>query len=112
MPTTVVIGSSLTDPTPTAKDEFAYGPDGQRYYKKTSWDDSGTQRVEYTFYVGGFEELITDSSNPSYKAIKKTRVDSSAMTQGRMHLQDLVGSSRSIRDSASHPKVARARASR
>jgi len=89
MPTTVVIGSSLTDPTPTAKDEFAYGPDGQRYYKKTSWDDSGTQRVEYTFYVGGFEELITDSSNPSYKAIKKTRVDSSAMHIRRTNWSDV-----------------------
>ncbi|MEO1245204.1 MAG: SpvB/TcaC N-terminal domain-containing protein, partial [Pseudomonadota bacterium] len=66
LPTTVVIGSSLSDTTPTAKDEFAYGPDGQRFYKKTSWDDSGTQRVEHTFYVGAFEELITDSSNPSY----------------------------------------------
>jgi len=89
MPTTVVIGSSLTDTTPTAKDEFAYGPDGQRFYRKTSWDDSGTQRVEHTFYVGGFEELITDSSNPSYKAIKKTRVDSSAMHIRRTNWSDV-----------------------
>ncbi|MEO1148969.1 MAG: RHS repeat-associated core domain-containing protein, partial [Cyanobacteria bacterium J06638_22] len=45
--------------------------------------------MEHTFYVGAFEELITDSSNPSYKAIEKTRVDSSAMHIRRTNWSDV-----------------------
>ena len=73
LPTTVTLGDSLTDTTPTAKDEFAYGPDGQRYYKKSTWDDAGTLRTEHTFYVGRFEEVLP-GDQPDYSSIKKTRV--------------------------------------
>ena len=63
LPETAVPGSSLADTTPTARNEFAYGPDGARYYRKSTWDDGGTQKVEHTFYVGAFVELITDPSD-------------------------------------------------
>ena len=73
LPTTVTLGDSLEDTTPTAKDEFAYGPNGQRYYKKSTWDDAGTLRTEHTFYVGRFEEVLYGDP-PDYSSIKKTRV--------------------------------------
>jgi len=80
LPTTVVVGNSLEDTTPTAKDEFDYGPDGQRYYKKSTWDDSGTQWVEHTFYVGSFEELITDTSNDTQlDSVQKSRIGNSVI---------------------------------
>ena len=73
LPTTVTLGDSLTDTTPTAKDEFAYGPNGQRYYKKSTWDDAGALRTEHTFYVGRFEEVLYGDP-PNYSSIQKTRV--------------------------------------
>ena len=41
LPTAVTVGDSLADSTPKAKDEFLYGPDGQRYYKKSTWEVPG-----------------------------------------------------------------------
>ena len=78
LPTTVTLGDSLTDTTPTAKDEFAYGPNGQRYYKKSTWDDAGTLRTEHTFYVGRFEEVLYGDP-PNYSSIQKTRVTDSLL---------------------------------
>ena len=79
LPEKVVVGDSLTDPTPTASDEFAYGPDGQRFYKKSIWDDGGTQKVEHTFYVGSFEELVTDPSDTAVKEVHKSRIGDSIL---------------------------------
>ena len=78
LPTTVTLGDSLTDTTPTAKDEFAYGPNGQRYYKKSTWDDAGDLRTEHTFYVGRFEEVLP-GDQPDYSSIQKTRVTDSLL---------------------------------
>lgn len=74
LPEKVLVGASRTDLTPTASDEFAYGPDGQRFYKKSVWDDNGTQKTEHTFYVGSFEELVTDASDTAVKEVHKSRV--------------------------------------
>ena len=57
----VVAGDSLTDATPEAAEEYAYGPDGARYYRKSTWKDASdpdnvTYSVEHRFYLGGFEE--------------------------------------------------------
>ena len=47
-----------------ARGEFAYGPGGARYYKKSTWTvegtapDPDTYPTEHTFYVGGFKEVI------------------------------------------------------
>ena len=78
LPTTVTLGDSLADTTPTAKDEFAYGPNGQRYYKKSTWDDAGALRTEHTFYVGRFEEVLP-GDQPDYSSIQKTRVTDSLL---------------------------------
>ena len=71
--TTVTVGDSLADATPKAKDEFLYGPDGARYYKKSTWEvtDPATMTtsypVEHTFYAGGHREVIRvgDTTNQS-----------------------------------------------
>lgn len=58
-PTTIVVGTSLADTNLEGKDEFSYGPDGERYYKKSTYLDSGSvQQIEHTFYVGSFEEIV------------------------------------------------------
>ncbi len=58
-----VAGASLADPAPESAEEYAYGPDGERYYRRSAWrDESGdgdpTHPVEHRFYVGSFEERI------------------------------------------------------
>ena len=64
LPTTVTVGDSLADTTPKARDEFLYGPDGQRYYKKSTWEVEGageaanTYRVEHTYYAGTHREVV------------------------------------------------------
>ena len=82
LPTTVTLGGSAPGETPvvtpTAKDEFAYGPNGQRYYKKSTWDDAGALRTEHTFYVGRFEEVLYGDP-PNYSSIQKTRVTDSLL---------------------------------
>lgn len=55
----IVVGASETTTTPTAKDEFWYGPDNQRFLRKSSWMDSSTLKVSWTLYLQGgvFEEV-------------------------------------------------------
>ncbi len=58
-----VAGASLADPAPESAEEYAYGPDGERYYRMSAWRDDGgdggpTHPVEHWFYVGSFEERI------------------------------------------------------
>ena len=64
LPATVTVGDSLTDTSPVARDEFAYGPGGADYYKKSTWTvegtapDPDTYPTGHTFYVGGFKDVI------------------------------------------------------
>ena len=74
LPTTVTVGDSLADTTPKAKDEFLYGPDGQRYYKKSTWEVPGADAMtaatypeEHTYYAGTHREVVRvgDTTNAS-----------------------------------------------
>lgn len=60
-PTTIVVGSSHSDPSPVAKDEFAYGPNGERIARKSTWQDGGNTYTEAVAFVGSVE-IITDNS--------------------------------------------------
>ena len=62
-PTKIVVGTGLNDASPTAKDEFAYDPDGQRYSRKSTWKDGATTRTETVRYIGNVE-YITYSNDP------------------------------------------------
>ncbi len=77
-PTTIVIGSSLTDSTPAAKDEFAYGPNGQRYAGKTSWQEGAGTITEKVAYIGSVE-IISSNADPDIQTITKTRLSDSVM---------------------------------
>ena len=79
---TITVGDSATDATPHARDEFAYGPDGHRYHRKSVWNaGSNTLRTEHTFYAGDVEETLLDG-HPSIKSVQKTRV-----TDGIVHVR-------------------------
>lgn len=60
--TKITVGDSSSDPTPTARDEFWHGPDGQRFLRKASWMDGSTLEVSWTLYMlgGTFEEVHPD----------------------------------------------------
>ncbi|MFS1523856.1 RHS repeat-associated core domain-containing protein [Microbulbifer sp. 2304DJ12-6] len=78
LPTEIVVGSSKT--TPTARDRFRYGPDGQRFYRESSyWDESQQQLItDKTFIIGEFEDYLP-GNDPDYRRIQKTAVDSNVI---------------------------------
>ena len=49
----ITVGSSSTTTTPTARDEFWYGPDGQRFLRRATWMDSSTLKTTWTMYLNG-----------------------------------------------------------
>ncbi len=77
-PTKIVVGSSLTDTTPVARDEFAYDPNGQRYARKSVWQDGGSTVTEQVAYVGSVE-VITDNGVSGIQTITKTRLSPNVM---------------------------------
>lgn len=62
----ITVGASSGTSTPTARDEFWYGPDGQRFLRKASWMESGSLETSWTLYLSGgaFQEVHPDH-NPS-----------------------------------------------
>ncbi len=81
LPARITLGASRTDATPTARDEFAYGPDGARHHRKTTHMDGRTLRTEHTYYVGAFEELLP-RAGAAHTSIRQTRV-----TDGVRHVK-------------------------
>ncbi|MCY3818279.1 MAG: Ig-like domain-containing protein [Gammaproteobacteria bacterium] len=73
LPERITVGGSRTDETPTSRDEFAHGPDGARYHRKTSHMDGETLRAENTYYVGAFEERLPHSG-AEHTSIMQARV--------------------------------------
>ena len=78
LPIRITKGTSLNQTNPTARDSFYYGPDGQRFYKKSTWNDNGQLRTERTFYVGNFEETLP-ANDTTYANIKKSRLASNVV---------------------------------
>lgn len=63
-PTVINVGaSSITDTNYKARDEFRYAPDGQRYYRRSSFVEAGVTRTEHTYYVNGYELTVFDSAS-------------------------------------------------
>ena len=81
LPHRITVGGSRADPEPTSRDEFAYGPDGARYHRKTSYMDGETLRTENTYYAGSFEELLP-RAGAAHTSIRQTRV-----TDGVRHVK-------------------------
>jgi RHS repeat-associated protein len=76
LPVEITLGESQSTQTPTARDRFQYGPNGQRFYRETSWLDENQQlQTERAFYVGKYEDLLP-ANDPDYQRVQKARIDS------------------------------------
>ena len=74
LPHRITVGGSRADDTPTSRDEFAYGPDGARFHRETTYTDANDDlQTEHTYYVGSFEELLP-RSGAAHASIEQTRV--------------------------------------
>jgi len=57
--TRITVGATAGTPTPKARDEFWYGPDGARFLKRETWDDDSTPKQSLTVYLyGGIYEEV------------------------------------------------------
>ena len=70
----VLVGGSATDATPEAREDFARGPDGGLYFRKSAWREDGAERVERRYVVGGFEDVVPASPMARFERVRKTRV--------------------------------------
>ena len=74
LPHRITVRGSRADDTPTSRDEFAYGPDGARFHRETTYTDANDAlQTEHTYYVGSFEELLP-RSGAAHTSIRQTRV--------------------------------------
>ena len=79
LPDKVTLGPSET---PTARDEFRYGPDGGRYYRKVTWQEETTDpdteetttrtRTAHVYRIGGYERVVGDA-HAAHAVVEKTR---------------------------------------
>ena len=89
MASRITVGASKTTTSPTARDEFRYGPDGERYYRRTTWtetvtDDEGTSttRTRWTevYRVGRYEKVVGDGLG-DYAWVDKTRAGAAQLVR-------------------------------
>ena len=71
LPARITVGDSASDATPAARDEFRYGPSGERYYRRITWQESGTDdggsatvetRTTRVYRAGAYEKIVPDDS--------------------------------------------------
>ena len=89
MASRITVGSSKATAAPTARDEFRYGPDGERYYRKTTWTETvagdggtGTTRTRWSevYRVGGYEKVVGDGLG-SHAWVDKTRAGAAQLVR-------------------------------
>lgn len=78
LPTAITVGASATTTAPTARDKFSYGPDGQRFYRESTWTDESTGQLhtERAFIVGSYEDRLP-ANDPTYNRVQRVQVDTS-----------------------------------
>lgn len=71
----VTEGTSATTASPTAREEFRYGPSGARYLRASTWTPPGgtATRTARTLYAGDFEE-VRAASGGGETIVSRTRV--------------------------------------
>ncbi len=82
-PTLITVGDSISDTTPDAKDEFKYGPSGQRFYKRSEYKKGSQTQVEEVFYYADGTEHTYYTGNYSHTQTFKTPVGSGVMINKR-----------------------------
>ena len=89
MASRITVGASKTTASPTARDEFRYGPDGGRYYRKTTWTETvtgdagtGTTRTRWSevYRVGGYEKVVGDGLG-AHAWVDKTRAGAAQLVR-------------------------------
>ena len=50
-------GSTANTATPTARDEFWYDSDGNRFLGRETWNESGTLKTLITYYAGHYQAV-------------------------------------------------------
>ncbi|MEM8501362.1 MAG: RHS repeat-associated core domain-containing protein [Pseudomonadota bacterium] len=66
--------------SPTARDEFWYGANGERFVRKASWLDGSTTKVSWTVYLlGGVYEEVVPEHDSSVDLYRKVQVSSSVL---------------------------------
>ena len=77
LPRRITVGASGTDPSPTARDEFRYGPAGERHHRRTTWretaDGASRTRTAEVYRVGATERVVGDA-DAAHPWVEKTRV--------------------------------------
>ena len=77
LPRRITLGASGTDPSPTARDEFRYGPAGERYHRRTAWretaDGATRMRTAEVFRAGATERVVGDAA-ATRPWVEKTRI--------------------------------------
>ncbi len=92
-----------------AQDNFAYGINGSRYYRKSSWKDkNGILKTEHTFYIGSDEDVITNEAigitsikraNYGFMVVNKKTLSSGSVQIAKSYLlSDHLGSIEKIVD--------------
>ena len=71
--TQVVVGSGLTDTTPTARETFRHGPDEAPFERFSEWKDGDTTQSTRTYYVGAYEKAFPESDADTASA-ERTRL--------------------------------------
>ena len=51
-----------------ASEAFSYNGDGQRYYRESKYNDSGTTYTDKTYYAESFESMLP-ANNPDFFAL-------------------------------------------
>ncbi len=69
----ITVGTSAATTTPTARDEFWYTPDGERFLGRESWYVGGSLKSAITTYLGSYEE-VRPAAGGTYKLIQRTQV--------------------------------------
>ena len=77
LPRRITVGAAGTDAVPTARDEFRYGPAGERHHRRTTWretaDGASRTRTAEVYRAGATERVVGDAE-AAHPWVEKTRV--------------------------------------
>ena len=77
LPSRITVGASKTDAAPTARDEFRYGPAGERHHRRTAWRETagGAARTRSAeVYRAGATERVVGDAAAAHPWVEKTRI--------------------------------------
>ena len=78
LPSRITVGATAADAAPKARDEFRYGPAGERYHRRITWEETladGTSRTRTAeaYRVGAYERVVGDA-HAAHARVEKTHV--------------------------------------